>query len=93
MLIDNTVLYHAAENILYTNSVLLFQMFFFKRLAKVLVQLICISVAIYARPDKDSSLNNGIKEDTTVDSADITRSNYILLKSIPNNRHLSKIYS
>ena len=51
-------------------------MSFFKRLAKVLVQLICISVAIYARPDKDSSLNNGIKEETSVDSADITRSNY-----------------
>ena len=48
-------------------------MFFFKRLGKVLIQLICISVAIYARPEKGVSLNNGLRPDTSPDSVDITR--------------------
>ena len=38
-----------------------------------MIQLICISIAIYARPGKDASLNNGIREGTSVDSQDITR--------------------
>ena len=48
-------------------------MIFFKRLGKALIQLICISVAIYARPQKDGSLNAGIEEGTNVTSGDITR--------------------
>merc|ERR550539_103423 len=49
------------------------KMIFFKRLGKALIQLICISVAIYARPQKDGSLNAGIEEGTNVTSGDITR--------------------
>lgn len=50
------------------------QMFFIKRLVICLFHLICISVAIYSRPDRKTSLLSGIREDTdAITGTDITR--------------------
>ena len=47
---------------------------FIKRLAKLCIQLFCISFAIYTRPSKDESMLTGIKKDTPqIDNANITR--------------------
>ena len=50
------------------------QMIFTKRLIICLIHLICISVAIYSRPDKTGSLVNGLRADTgPISATDITR--------------------
>ncbi len=50
------------------------QMIFLKRLLILFIQLICISIAIYTRPNKETSLLTGIRSDTEdITTTDITR--------------------
>ena len=50
------------------------QMTFLKRLILQFVHLICMSIAIYTRPDQSVSLLTGIRYDTDpINSTDITR--------------------
>ncbi len=42
----------------------LLQMLFVKKFALLWVHLICLSIAIYLRPEKNQSLLEGIKSDT-----------------------------
>ena len=61
-----------------TVLVVLFQLFFIKRLAILIFHLLSISIAVYTRPEVGDSLLVGIKENTEeIDSVEITR--YYLL--------------
>ena len=46
---------------------------FYKKLAKLFLHLICLSVALYERPRKEKSLVVGMKDDSEVSKDDITR--------------------
>ena len=48
-------------------------MMFYKKLAKLFLHLICLSVALYSRPRKERSLVNGMREGTEVTKDDVTR--------------------
>jgi transient receptor potential cation channel subfamily V protein 6 len=50
------------------------QLFFIKRLVILFIHLICLSVSIYSRPEKEVSLLTGLRSDTaSITSTDITR--------------------
>ena len=49
-------------------------MIFIKRLVMLVIHLLCMSIAIYSRPEVGMSLFTGIKDGTEeIDSVDITR--------------------